>query len=258
MERKFAAQLYTLREELKEGIRPLFKTLKEMGWAGVQISALPEGYDPQEVAQALQENELSTAGMHISLDRLKNDLAGVLAEADLYNTKDIICPAVPSSYHNREGFIRLKQELNKIAEKAPGYRVSYHNHAFEFDVEIDGLDGLQYLLEPTPENKVFAEIDVFWVKKGGREPAAYIEPYRNRMPIIHLKDMTNDERQTYAEVGEGIIDFVPILQWGEDHGVEWYAVEQDVCERSPLDCLQTSLTNLKNLAKQVKQAGISK
>ena len=63
--------------------------------------------------------------------------------------------------------------------------------------------------------------------------------------------MTDDERQTFAEVGEGVIDFLPILQWGEANGVEWYAVEQDVCERAPLDCLQTSLTNLQKLAQEV-------
>src|SRR5699024_11224223 len=63
--------------------------LKEMGWEAVQISALPEGYDPNEVALALKENNLAAAGMHISLDRLQSDLDGVLKEADLYGTKDI-------------------------------------------------------------------------------------------------------------------------------------------------------------------------
>src|SRR5690625_2351700 len=90
MEQKFAAQLYTLREELKTGIRPIFKQLKEQGWAGVQISALPQGYDPNEVAQALEENDLKAVGMHIGLDRLESDLDGVLKEADLYGTNDII------------------------------------------------------------------------------------------------------------------------------------------------------------------------
>lgn len=251
MEQKFAAQLFTLREELKEGIRPLFKQLKGMGWAGVQLSALPAGYDPNEVAQALQENNLSAAGMHISLDRLQTDLAGVLKEADLYGTKDIICPFVPQELHNEAGFRKLKETLNQVAKDAPGYRISYHNHAFEFDINIDGQEALRYTLDPADGNQILAEIDVYWVKKGGQDPVEYIEPYANRMPIIHLKDMTNDERQAFAEVGEGVIDFVPILKWGEANGVEWYAVEQDVCERPPLDCLEKSLTNLKKLAQEV-------
>lgn len=252
MEKKFAAQLFTLREELKEGIRPLFKTLKEMGWAGVQISAMPEGYDKEEVALALRENGLAAVGMHIPLTRLVADLPGVLEEADLYGTKDIICPAVPGHMINNEGFIELKQTLNKLAKDAPGYRISYHNHAFEFDLEIDGQDGLRYLLDPADDNQVLAELDVYWLKKGGHEPIDYIKPYANRMPILHLKDMTDDERATTAEVGEGIIDFIPILEWGEANGVEWYAVEQDHCDRAPLDCLATSLENLKKFALEIE------
>jgi len=247
MEHKFAAQLFTLREELKKGIRPLFKQLKEQGWEGVQLSALPTGYDPDEVSLALKENNLKAAGMHIPLDRLETDLDGVLKEADLYGTKDIICPSVPGKLRNEQGFRKLKTQLNQIAKNASGYRISYHNHAFEFETQIDGQNALRYMLDPAHNNQILAEIDVYWVKKGGFNPLKFIEPYTNRMPIIHLKDMTNDERQTFAEVGEGVIDFIPLLRWGEANGVEWYAVEQDVCERLPLDCLKTSLRNLNNL-----------
>lgn len=251
MENKFAAQLFTVREELKEGIRPLFKKLKEQGWAGVQISALPEGYDPKEVALALEENDLQAAGMHVSLDRLELDLEAVLKEADLYGTKDIICPFIGPEFRSEAGYKKLKESLNQVAHQAPGYRIGYHNHDFEFETNIDGKDALAYLLDPAQDNKISAEIDVYWVKKGGADPLEYIQPYANRMPIIHLKDMTNDERQTFAEVGEGVIDFIPLLKWGEANGVEWYAVEQDVCERPPLECLETSLMNLKKMARNV-------
>jgi sugar phosphate isomerase/epimerase len=213
---------------------------------------LPNDYDQNEVAIALKENNLQAAGMHISLDRLKNDFDGVLKEADLYGTKDIILPSVALDLQNQAGFKEIKQTLNRIAKEAPEYRISYHNHAFEFDIEIDGQDALRYLLDPENGNQILAEIDVYWLKKAGKDPLDYITPYANRMPIIHLKDMTNDQRQTFAEVGTGVIDFIPILQWGEKNGIEWYAVEQDICERPPLDCLETSLLNLKNFAKQVK------
>ncbi|MBS4178987.1 sugar phosphate isomerase/epimerase family protein [Lederbergia citrea] len=251
MEQKFAAQLFTVRNELAKGIAPTFREIKKMGWAGVQISALPADHDPQEVADALRETGLRTAGMHISLDRLENDLENVLKEADLYGTKDIICPFLPKEYWNVEGYKKLKHSLNATAKKASDYRISYHNHAFEFETEIDGVSALEYILEPTEENLILAEIDVYWVKKGGRDPLSFIQPYVNRMPIIHLKDMSNDEAETFAEVGSGKIDFVPILQWGEKSGVEWYAVEQDVCPGNPMDSLQISLENLMKLKEVV-------
>jgi hypothetical protein len=68
------------------------------------------------------------------------------------------------------------------------------------------------------------------------------------MPIIHLKDMAADGSEAFAEVGTGLIDFVPILEWGEANGIEWYAVEQDVCPGDPMDSLRISLNNLNRLA----------
>lgn len=249
MKNKFAAQLYTLREELKKDFPGVLRELKKMGWAGVQISGL-HGYDPKEIAAVLKETGLGTAGLHIPLDRFRNDLDNVLLEATLFNTKDIICPAIPTELRNEEGYRNLRGELNELASKVgvEGYRISYHNHAFEFDTEIDGKSALEYLLEPASDNAVLAEVDVYWVKKGGKDPLAFIQPYSNRMPIIHLKDMSADGQQTFAEVGTGLIDFAPLLAWGEQNGVEWYAVEQDQCPGNPLDSLQISLTNLNRLA----------
>ncbi|GGE49278.1 sugar phosphate isomerase [Pullulanibacillus camelliae] len=252
MQEKFAAQLFTLREELKRGIAPVFKELKQMGWAGVQISALPEGYDPDEVAAALKENQLGTAGMHISLQRMEEDLSGVLQEADLYNTKDIVCPFLPESLRTVKGYKEVRSRLNRIAEDAFGYRISYHNHNFELATTMDGKTALEYLLEPSEDNRVLAEVDLYWVKKGGGDPLAFIQPYKNRMPIIHLKDMTDDEEETFAEVGTGKIDFAPILRWCERSGVEWYAVEQDKCPGDPMQSLEISLKNLNQLALQMQ------
>lgn len=252
MREKFAAQLYTLREELKEDFPNVLRELKKMGWAGVQISGL-HGYSPEEIAAVLKETGLGTAGMHVALERMENELDDVLREATLFNTKDIICPAIPGELRNEEGYKRVRKTLNGVAKKvAPqGFRVSYHNHAFEFETTINGQSALEYMLEPTEENTVLAEIDVYWVKKGGADPVSFIEPYANRMPIIHLKDMTDDERQTFAEVGTGSIDFAPILTWCEQNGVEWYAVEQDICPGHPLDSLEISLKNLNKLADQL-------
>lgn len=251
MEEKLAAQLYTLREELKQGVRPVFKELKQMGWAAVQLSALPDGYDPEEIAALLKEFGLAAAGIHISLDRLVSDFESVLKEVKAYNTRDIVCPFLPESFRSEEGYQHVKTVLNGLSVRAPEQRISYHNHDFEFKTEIDGQTALEFLLEPGPQNHILAEVDVYWVKKAGKDPLSFIQPYKNRMPIIHLKDMTNDARETFAEIGTGVIDFLPILKWGEASGVEWYAVEQDQCDGDPMHSLEVSLRNLKNYIKLI-------
>lgn len=254
MKHKFAAQLYTLREELERDFPGVLRELKKMGWAAVQISGL-RGYSPEDIAAVLKETGLKTAGMHIGLEAINNNLPEVLRQAELFGTKDLVVPNLSGELQNELGYRLVRSNLNELAKTLQplGYTLSYHNHAFEFNTMIEGRSALEYLLEPSDTNMLLAEIDVYWIRKAGRDPLQYIQAYANRMPILHLKDMTEDEEQTFAEVGEGIIDFPPILQWGEANGVQWYAVEQDICRRSPMDCLQTSLDNLIRMAEQLER-----
>ncbi|MBG9785052.1 sugar phosphate isomerase/epimerase family protein [Shouchella lehensis] len=254
MKDKFAATLFTVRDELKSaGIGPVFKEIAEMGYAGIQLSGLPLGYDQDEVAYHLKKNGVATAGMHVSFDRLTNEFDLVRQEAKKYGTTDVFCPYLPESLQTESGYREVKMTLNGLAKAAPELRIGYHNHAFEFETQLEGMDALAYLLEPREDNAIFAEIDVFWVAKGGHDPLSYVEPYKGRMPVIHLKDMTADEDRTFAEVGEGIIDFPPLLQWGERHGIEWYVVEQDVCKGAPMDSLRMSLSNLHRFADALQE-----
>lgn len=245
MRNKWAAQLFTLRTELKRDFPGTLRELKKMGWGAVQIDGL-HGNDPKEIAEVLKETGLQAAGMHVGLERMKNDLDAVLEEGRLFDTKDIICHSLPDHLQNEAGYHSVKQDLLNVSRKVSplGYRVGYHNHDFEFHTCINGKYALDYLLELDQEAPIYAEIDTYWVKKGNVDPLAYIQAYSFRMPILHLKDMTADGNQYFAEIGTGLIDFAPIIQWGEANGVEWYAVEQDYCPGSPLDSLALSLDNL--------------
>jgi sugar phosphate isomerase/epimerase len=244
---KFAVQLYTLRHEVEQDLFSVLKDLKKMGWHGVQLSALPAKYDPVEVAHTLKELNLKAAGMHIPIHRMEKDMENVLKETRLYETKDIVCPYLTEDLRTAEGYQHVKQLLNSVADTYPELRVSYHNHDFEFHTMMNGTSALEFIVDPVESNKVLAEIDVFWVKKAGKDPLQFIDTYKHRMPIIHLKDMTNDEQETYAALGTGSIDFKPIIEWGEKSGIEWYVVEQDECPGDPFDSLQISYNYIQRL-----------
>jgi len=246
---KLAAQLYTLRNEVKKDFPAVLKQISEMGWKAVQIDGL-HGYAARDIAEIMKELGLRTAGMHVGLDRMKNDLKAVLEEASLFGTRDFICHSLPEELQNPEGYVRVKQELLEVASaiKGKGFRAGYHNHDFEFYTLVENRIALEYLLD---HPSIYAEIDTYWVRKAGYDPLTFIRPYANRMPILHLKDMTADDRKTFAEIGEGIIDFAPILQWGLRNGVEWFAVEQDYCSGSPFDSLAISFDYLMKLEKDM-------
>ncbi|SEO53233.1 sugar phosphate isomerase/epimerase [Paenibacillus sp. OV219] len=254
MRQKFAAQLYTLRNELKKDFPGTLKELKKMGWSAVQIDGL-HGNDPREIAAVMDELGLHTAGMHVGLERMKYDLPAVLQEASLFKTKDFICHSLPDELMNPEGYRSVRNDLRQVASQVTdlGLRAGYHNHDFEFHTSLDGQYALDYVLELDPVNPVYPEIDTYWVKKAGLDPLSYIRQYAGRMPILHLKDMTSDGREYFAEIGTGVIDFVPIIAWGEQSGVEWYCVEQDYCPGNPLDSIALSFDNLQKMELAVKR-----
>ena len=242
---KFAAQLYTLREELKADFPGVLRQLKSMGWNAVQIDGL-KGYRVQEIANVIKETGLKTAGMHVSLDRMNWEPDVVLVEAELLNTKDLICHSLPEESRNAAGFIQAREDLRKFASKVSklGYRVGYHNHDFEFHTKFGDQFAMHYMLDDFENHPIHPEFDTYWLKKAEQDPLQFIETFAGRITILHFKDMTNDERETFAEVGTGTIDFEPILAWGEKNRVDFYAVEQDYCPGNPFDSLAISLENL--------------
>ena len=57
--------------------------------------------------------------------------------------------------------------------------------------------------------------------------------------------MTRDESRTFAEVGSGSLDFAAIFAASREAGVQFYVVEQDRCQRPPLESARISLEQLR-------------
>ncbi|KRE55943.1 sugar phosphate isomerase/epimerase family protein [Paenibacillus sp. Soil750] len=250
MKQKFAIQLHTVRKEFEQDCAGVLRELAAMGWAGVQTAQL-YNHDPREIAAVLVETGLRVAGMHVDYEQLNNQLDIVISEAEMFNTRDLICPALPPRLRNEQGFREARSVLNEIAHKGKekGLRIHYHNHAYEFETLIDGGSALSYMCDTTDGSDIYAEPDVYWVKKSGIDPLYFIQQYPNRIPYIHLKDMTPGDNSEFTEIGTGIIDFKPILIWGEKHGIEWYVVEQDQCKGSAMDSVAVSYTQLVRLSR---------
>ena len=63
--------------------------------------------------------------------------------------------------------------------------------------------------------------------------------------------MTADKKLTFAEVGEGIIEFESIFKASAEAGVEWFIIEQDTCQRLPLESVKISLENIKKIEENI-------
>ena len=248
-----AAQLYTVRQftQTAEGLAASLKKISEIGYKAVQVSAIGEIPDA-DVKKMVDDLGLTICNTHVRpSEALWDNLDTVIALHKLWNCKNVAIGSMPASFRSEgeAGFKRFAKEGNEIGQKlaAAGLTFSYHNHSFEF-ARFGKRTGLDIIYQESDPRYLMAEIDIYWVQHGGSDPAAWIEKVSQRMPVVHLKDMVIlDNTPTMAEVGEGNLNWSRILSACKQAGVEWYAVEQDVCQRDPFESLKISYNNLRSM-----------
>lgn len=137
--------------------------------------------------------------------------------------------------------------LNQIGKVCSDHGMTFcwHNHNKEFELMEAGLP-FDYLMDHTEKDLVKCEFDVFWAAKGGVDPVAFLRKYSGRYRILHLKDMTGDDRKTFECVGSGIIDFPAILKEAKAQDIEHFMLEYDNVVDG-MACLKTSGEYLMNL-----------
>jgi sugar phosphate isomerase/epimerase len=244
-----ALQIYTVRQEFDKDYVGTLKAIATMGYPAVQMAWFAGKEPPTaELKQRLDDLGLAVAGCHITLEDLERRLDWEVERCLQLGTPDVIIPWLLPE--RRSGYRKLAELANQLGVRCKelGARLSYHNHEFEFARE-DGELAIDILLGNTDPDLVKFEPDVYWIKYGGADPAAVIQKYAGRCPLIHLKDMTAGPTPTYAEIGEGIIDFNPIFAASEAGGAEWYVAEQDFCARPALESAALSLKHLKEWGK---------
>lgn len=246
LKNQIALALYTVRDEVARDYIGTLKKIAKIGYPGVQVSGGGSLSAP-ELKTVLSDLNLQVAGSHIGLDKLENELDAVLEFNRIIGNKYIVCPWLPEERRkDANAYHQLARVLNDIGKKCKqqGFQLCYHNHSFEF-VKFDGVYAYDILFQSTDPTLVQAEIDTYWVQHGGENPAAYIRKYANRCPLIHLKDMANDEEKSFAEVGYGILDWDDIFAACKQANAIWYLVEQDTCQRPVYESIKMSLEFLK-------------
>ena len=248
-----AAQLYTIREHAQtpQDLAASLKKIRDIGYTAVQVSGIGPIPDA-EVKAMVDDLGLTICNTHVRpAEALWTDLDAVIAQHRLWGCRHVAIGSMPSSFRQEgeAGFRRFAEEASRIGEELhrAGLTFSYHNHSFEF-VRFGRRTGLDIIFEESDPRYLQAEIDTYWVQHGGADPAAWIRRMVGRMPVVHLKDMVIvDGEQAMAEIGEGNLNWPAILEACREAGVEWYAIEQDVCRRDPFESLKISLDNLREM-----------
>ncbi len=270
MKLPIAIQLYSLRDDMEKDFEGTIRYVKELGYDGVEFAGL-FGKSGVEVKAICDEIGITPMSAHVPYyDMLENP------EEVLKDYKDMGCKYVVVPYLTEEcrpgteGWASTVEGIRKIGEvaKEMGLGLLYHNHDFEF-LKIDGEYALDILYSTIPSDLLNTEIDTCWVNVGGENPAAYVEKYTGRAPVVHLKDFYGEKGNgpvykligieeeeaeaastfEFRPVGYGVQDWKAILAAAEKAGAEWVVVEQDdpSMEKTPRECATLSIGYLKSL-----------
>lgn len=243
-------QLYTVRNELEKDFEGTLAQVAEIGYPGVEFAGY-FGRSAGEIAQLTSDLNLSPVAAHIPIEQLEEENLEETVEFHLeLGCEFLVVPWLPEARRkDRKKWRTAASMLTEVGAdiKDYGLRLCYHNHAFEFD-EYAGHLGFDLMFEKG-EDSLFAEIDVYWVQFADRDPVDYLKKVANRCPLVHLKDMAGNVERNMVEVGEGTINLDLVFEAAEDGGVEWYFVEQDECQRPPLESARISFENLKKMGK---------
>ena len=91
--------------------------------------------------------------------------------------------------------------------------------------------------------KFQCELDIYWTVFADTDPIAELGRLKDRVPLIHVKDMAPDEKED-IEVGFGRIEWKPVFKAAEQAGTRWLIVELDHCPNPPLRSIRMCLENL--------------
>lgn len=243
-----AAQLYTVREFTKTpaDIAVTMKKVKAMGYDAVQTSGLGP-HDPAELRRIVDSEGLTICATHVDFMSLLNDTPKQIDYHKTIGCENVAIGGMPGPY--RESAQTLKnfaRDADEVGRRlaAAGLTFSYHNHSFEFR-KVEGRLMMDIIYGESSPQHVKSELDTYWVQHGGADPAEWIKKLADRMILLHLKDMAMaPDKQIFAEIGEGNLNWPAILKAAKDAKVRWYIVEQDVCQRDPFESLAISLKNL--------------
>ncbi len=256
-EYQLAAQLFTVREftQTESDFAASMRKVREIGYRAVQVSTIGDIADAA-VKRIADDNGLIICATHTAWDDLLHKPDSVIEQHQLWGCRHVALGGMPLENRGSEaGFRRFAELAVGVGERlaAAGLSFSYHNHSFEF-VKFGGRTGLSLLFEATDPRFFKAELDTYWIQHGGADPVDWIERMAGRMPVAHLKDMAvlpnaagGHPQQVFAEVGAGNLNWARILPACARAGVEWYAVEQDICPGDPFESLAISYRNLREM-----------
>jgi len=248
---RFGVQLYVLRALLAKDFDGTLAKVAAVGIKNVEFAGF-YGRSAKEVRTSLSNSGLTASGAHCLLATMSDDEVRRMIDFCHEIGMPYMIAAVPSikpgtssggkaASGNPFEHIELEdwrwsaERFNTIGARVrdAGMRFAYHNHNIEAQKygDIVAFDEVLRLTDPAV---VASEFDVGNFIAGGGDPYPYLEKYRHRFELAHVKEWVTAFTPTitgkfpkYAPFGQGTTDWKKLLDALRKAGVKEIFIEQD-------------------------------
>ena len=237
---QISIQLYTVRNEIAADPLGTLKALASFGLKYVELGGLDRD-SVKDWRGYLDETGLQVSGAHYGLDQFE-DPSALFDVMNVLDCKTIIMPWTSSD--NFASLDAIKQFSEKLVDAgskahAAGFDYLYHNHDFEIN-EVAGKSGLEHLMDLVPASHMNFEVDVAWVRVGGKDEVSFINDHADRVKMLHLKDVDPSKTPRWTIAGDGLVDMDGCIEFAQKNNISFGGIELDESPCPPLEAVQQS------------------
>lgn len=205
-------QMYSVRRLAEYDLMRTLEKIANIGYQALELTGYYT-YNPQQIRRIAKRFNLKIPSVHVPLriydeEKMVDDFERSAEFSAELGAKYVVIPWLPISekfkYHEIQYLVHLIGQCISAAKKN-GLQLVFHNYSREFKL-INGQFVLEQLLGPFDKDQLQLELDFGSVYVSGLDPFQIYRDYEERVPLIHLRDVTYGRKD--CNLGTGKIDYV--------------------------------------------------
>ena len=237
-------QISSVRSFLQDnaGVCESFIKAAQMGYKYIQVQWVSPDVRADVVQRALIDAGLNCVGTQDYYDEVVPRINNVIADNIQWGGRYVTVSGIPVRFRSLEGCVQLAAELDTVVKRteAAGLTLAFHPVYSDYAAH-DGRALFDTLLEHATASMQVC-LDAYHVVKAGYDPSDWIRRLAGRIDLIHFKDYAIDGAggEALSPVGQGVIDWEPIVRACHATGVKYCFAEQETSIKDPFECLAES------------------
>jgi sugar phosphate isomerase/epimerase len=267
---RYGSPTFLFRDICKNDLLGVLTNIAGCGFEGVELFGM-FGVDPKSIRKRCDDIGLQVMCDHIPYNDFVSETDKIIEERALLGTPYITIDCFPEDkVPGAVNFSEAAEQIERIGSKCKksGLTLLYHNQGFDLIDKVDGKTILEVLLDTIPHEYLSFQPDLGWIALGGGDPEYLLDKYRDRCPIIHLKDYYSSGPlllrcasilgykrggKEYSDfefrpTGYGIMNFAKLMPKVLACNPKWIVADHDLSyERDSLADLKASLEYVRKL-----------